>query len=278
MPRISRSGAGATPRRRARPTRWKTARRLGIFVLVGLMMIPSATIILYSVVNPPLTPLMVIRRFEGERIHQQWQPLDRISRHLIYALIAAEDNRFCRHRGFDVDALTDQFDAWASGTHPRGASTITMQTAKNILLWPGRNWPRKVIEAWMTPQIELLWSKQRILEVYVNVIEFGAGVYGAEAAARTYFGISAARLDERQASLLAAVLPAPRTWSLTSPHVTGKARVLRTRVRQLGALLDCATPVRAAGGPKATAAVTAAPTVTAAVARHLAPASVSEPQ
>jgi monofunctional biosynthetic peptidoglycan transglycosylase len=217
------------------------------------MLTPSVTIVLYTVINPPLTPLMVIRRFEGETIHQRWQPLHRISRHLIYAVIAAEDNRFCRHRGFDIDALTDQFDAWASGAQPRGASTITMQTAKNILLWPGRNWPRKVIEAWMTPQIELLWSKQRILEVYVNVAEFGAGIYGAEAAARTYFGIPAARLDPHQASLLAAILPAPRTWSMSSRNVTEKARVLRTRVRQLGPLLDCATPVRAARDRTATA-------------------------
>jgi monofunctional biosynthetic peptidoglycan transglycosylase len=159
-------------------------------------------------------------------------------------VIAAEDNRFCEHAGFDWGELEGQLDALLAGGRARGASTITMQTAKNLFLWPGRDFVRKALEAWLTPQIELLWPKRRIIEVYLNVAEFGPGIYGAEAAARAYFGKSAGALGAREAALLAAVLPSPRRWSPDRPteYLSARARNIRTRIEQLGPMLDCVRP------------------------------------
>ena len=127
-------------------------------------------------------------------------------------------NLFCREQlGFDEDALGEQLDAWWGGERARGASTITMQTARNLLLWPGRDVVRKAIEAWLTPQIALLWPKRRVLEVYLNSVEFGPGIYGAEAAARQYFHRSAAELSTDQALRLAVILPSPLKWSAVRP-------------------------------------------------------------
>lgn len=207
-----------------------------------VLLVPAAILFAYRSINPPITPLMLIRLAQGEGLTKDWQPLDHISPHLPRAVVAAEDNLFCDHFGFDVEALTRQIRKWREGGRPRGASTITMQTAKNILLWPGRDPVRKVAEAWLTPQIEFLWSKQRILEVYLNVAEFGPGIYGAEAAARAFFGTSASALSQTQAALLAAVLPNPREWSAAKPgpYVRQRARSIQRRVGQLGPLLDCA--------------------------------------
>ena len=150
-------------------------------------------------------------------------------------------NVFCRHSGFDAEALSDEIDTWLAGDRPRGASTITMQTAKNILLWPGRDLLRKLIEAWLTPQLELLWSKRRILEVYLSIAEMGRGVYGAEAAARIFFHKPAAALDRHEAALLAAVLPNPRERSALRPdrYVSRRASRIMRRSDQIGPLLDC---------------------------------------
>ncbi|HEX6113419.1 MAG TPA: transglycosylase domain-containing protein, partial [Geminicoccaceae bacterium] len=121
---------------------------------------------------------------------------------------------------------------------------ITMQTAKNLFLWPGRDFVRKALEAWLTPQIELLWPKRRIMEVYLNVAELGPGIYGAEAAARSYFGKSASGLSAQEATLLAAILPSPRDWSPVRPtdYLQGRARTIRARIDQLGPMLDCIRP------------------------------------
>ena len=187
---------------------------------------------------------MVIRLLQGEGLHKTWVPLEAIAPVLPYAVIAAEDNRFCEHAGFDWKELGGQIDAALAGGRARGASTITMQTAKNLFLWPGRDLVRKALEAWFTPQIELLWPKRRIIEVYLNIAEFGPGIYGAEAAARTYFGKSAAGLGKREAALLAAVLPNPRSWSPARPtkYLQSRARTIRTRIDQLGPMLDCVRP------------------------------------
>ena len=143
---------------------------------------------LYRVLPPPGTPLMLIRRVEGYGIDKSWRRLDDISPHLIRAAMAGEDARFCRHHGFDWGAIETAWDRYQSG-HGRllGASTISMQTAKNVFLWPGRDWLRKGFEAWFTALIELAWGKRRIMEIYLNVAEWGPGVYGAEAAAQYYF-------------------------------------------------------------------------------------------
>jgi monofunctional biosynthetic peptidoglycan transglycosylase len=219
--------------------------RLALRIILLFLVGPTAVIGLYRFFDPPITPLMLVRLAQGEALHHRAVPLWRVSPHLIAAVIAAEDNLFCRHFGFDTEALSE-IDTWLAGDRPRGASTITMQTAKNILLWPGRDPLRKLIEAWLTPQIELLWSKRRILEVYLGIAEIGPGVYGAEAAARIYFHKPAAALGRREAALLAAVLPNPRERSAErpDPYVARRASRIMRRADQIGPLLDCVTPTR----------------------------------
>ncbi len=203
---------------------------------------PALVIALYGVVPPPITPLMVIRYVEGAGIDKDWVPLERVAAHVPRAVIAAEDNLFCEHAGFDWGAMRDAIDDYVAGRRVRGASTISMQTAKNLFLWPGRSFVRKGIEAYLTVLIELLWSKRRIIEVYLNIAEWGDGVYGIEAAARTHFRKSAASLSAREAALLAAVLPNPREWSPVRPSdfVAERARTIAVRIDQLGPMLACA--------------------------------------
>lgn len=217
-------------------------RRWLALTALTLALLPTLAVLACAVIDPPLTPLMLIRRVEGLPLRQSWQPLHAISAHLIRAVVAAEDNLFCRHHGFDTSALEGELRDWlVQGNRPRGASTITMQTAKNILLWPGRDPVRKAIEAWMTPQIEAVWSKRRIIEVYLNIIEMGPGVYGAEAAARHFFGKPASQLNRNESALIAAVLPNPRRWSPARPNlfIKHRAQVIDRRVTQILPLLDC---------------------------------------
>jgi monofunctional glycosyltransferase len=216
-------------------------------LLIGLLVVllaPPALLLIYRFLPVPITPLMVIRLIEGEGLDRTWVPLAAIAPALPRAVVAAEDNRFCEHFGFDWQALQGQIDALLAGERVRGASTITMQTAKNLFLWPGRDLVRKALEAWLTPQVELLLPKRRIVEVYLNVAEFGPGIYGAEAAARAYFGNPARDLSTREAALLAAILPSPRDWSPVRPtrYIQGRARTIRMRIEQLGPMLDCIAP------------------------------------
>ena len=172
---------------------------------------------LYIVVNPPITFLMVQRcvqqTFDDNRklrLQKTWVDIEDISPNMVKAVMAAEDNRFRHHKGFDFEQIKRaREDAKRSGRRPRGASTISQQTAKNVFLWNGRNYVRKALEAYQTVLIETFWSKKRIMEVYLNVIEFGDGIYGVEAASQYYFGKSAKRLTKRQAALLASALPNP---------------------------------------------------------------------
>jgi monofunctional biosynthetic peptidoglycan transglycosylase len=216
----------------------RIARRLGLGLLLG----PFLLILLFRFVPPPVTPLMLLRLAEGYGLHHEWVPYDRISPYMADAVVASEDDFFCRERlGIDTDALAGQIAAWSHGERPRGASTITMQTARNLLLWPGRDPVRKVIEAWLTPQIALLWPKQRVLEVYLNIIEFGPGVYGVEAASQQLFGRSAATLTRDEAVRLAVVLPDPLHWSAThpGPYLRQRDETIERRIGQLGSFLDC---------------------------------------
>jgi monofunctional glycosyltransferase len=236
--------------RAAAPARRPAAARSGLrrVLVIGLLIFllaPPVLLLIYRFLPVPITPLMVMRLMQGEGLHKTWMPLAAIAPALPQAVIASEDNRFCEHFGFDWEELGGQVDAILAGGRARGASTITMQTAKNLFLWPGRDLVRKALEAWLTPQIELLWPKRRIIEVYLNVAEFGPGIYGAEAAARAYFGKSANGLRAREATLLAAVLPSPRSWSPVHPtrYVQRRARTIRTRIDQLGPMLDCVRPV-----------------------------------
>jgi monofunctional glycosyltransferase len=211
--------------------------------LLALLLAPPALVLLFRFVPPPVTPLMLLRAAQGHGMRQEWVDHARIAPALAHAVIAAEDNRFCEQAfGFDLAALSGQARAALRGERPRGASTITMQVAKNLFLWPGRDPVRKALEAWLTPQIALLWPKRRVLEVYLNVVEFGPGVYGAEAAARAYFGRPAAALTAPQAARLAVVLPSPleRSAAEPDPHLRARAETIRRRVGELGPLLACA--------------------------------------
>jgi monofunctional biosynthetic peptidoglycan transglycosylase len=158
------------------------------------------------------------------RLHYDWVPLERTSNALRAAVVTSEDQRFRTHRGFDFEAMRDALEDSRRGRRLRGASTITQQVAKNLFLWSGRSFVRKGLEAWLTVWIELLWSKDRILEVYLNLVELGDGVFGVEAAARRYFGKSAAGLGSNEAALLAAVLPSPRRSSVANPSAVVRER------------------------------------------------------
>lgn len=192
-------------------------RLLGILVL-ALFVVPAAMLFLYRFVPPPVTPLMLIRAVEGYGITKSWVPLERISRNLQRAVIASEDAKFCQHGGFDWDAVDNAIERNQQGTRRKlGASTISMQTSKNLFLWPARNFIRKGTEAYLTVWLEALLPKDRILELYLNEIEWGPGIYGAEAAAREYFGVSAAHLTPGQAALMATALPNPLGWRVERP-------------------------------------------------------------
>jgi len=244
LPRIRLRGDRAPrsfwPAARARrpASRW---RKVVNIVLIVFIAVPLALIVLYRVVPPPVTPLMLIRLAQGEGIAKDWVQLSQISPEAAYAAIASEDNRFCIHYGFDFEAIQDVMEGYGEGGELRGASTISMQTAKNLFLWPGRSWIRKGFEAYLTAFLELLWPKRRIIEVYLNIAEWGHGIYGIEAASRKYFGKPAARLTRHEAALLVAVLPNPREWSANPPgrYVAGRADVIAGRIPKLGPLLDC---------------------------------------
>ena len=174
-------------------------------------------IALYRLANPPFTWLIARDAVAGRHIERSWKPLTAISPNLPRAVIAAEDARFCAHHGFDLAAIRQAAARNAAGGKLRGGSTISQQTAKNVFLWPGRSWLRKGLEAAFTVGIEALWGKRRIMEVYLNVVEQGRGVYGAEAGAQAAFGHSAAHLSAAEAARLAAVLPQPIKRSAAAP-------------------------------------------------------------
>ncbi|AKC88375.1 monofunctional biosynthetic peptidoglycan transglycosylase [Pseudoxanthomonas suwonensis] len=194
-------------------------------------------------VDPPVSVFMLARQGEAWRagdwdfrVAYDWRDLDRISPWLPLAVIAAEDQNFASHAGFDLEAIEKAIDHNARGKRVRGGSTISQQVAKNLFLWQGRSWLRKGLEAWYTLLIELMWPKQRILEVYVNVAEFGDGIYGAQAAAHSYWRKDAADLTPEQSARLAAVLPSPRRYSAThpGPYVQRRSAWIQRQMRQLG--------------------------------------------
>ncbi|MET3666700.1 monofunctional biosynthetic peptidoglycan transglycosylase [Caulobacter sp. 1776] len=204
-------------------------RNIALALFIVLVAGPVVTVILYRFIPPPVTPLMVIRAVEGRGLDHRWRPIDKVAPALPRALIAAEDAKFCDHRGFDFDALQKAYANNESGRKIRGGSTISQQTAKNVFLWPGRSYVRKGLEAWFTVLIETFWGKKRIMEVYLNSIEYGPGIYGAEAAAQRYFGVGADRLSPAQASRLAAILPSPLKWKVIKP-----GRYVAKRSKKIG--------------------------------------------
>ncbi|MEQ9608499.1 MAG: monofunctional biosynthetic peptidoglycan transglycosylase [Kiloniellaceae bacterium] len=216
-------------------------RRAVIALLVVFVIAPLSLVVLYRFVPVPVTPLMLIRLVEGQGLSKDWVAWEAIAVPMRQAVVAAEDNLFCEHSGFDWKSLEAAVEAYAAGERAGGGSTISMQTAKNLFLWPSRSIIRKGLEVPLTASLELLWPKQRILEVYLNIAEWGPGVYGVEAAARHYFDRPASVLSLALASRLAAVLPNPLEWSPqpAGDYVAQRAGTIRTRVRQLGPLLDC---------------------------------------
>ncbi len=196
---------------------------------------------------PPPTSAFMMERyvtglFQKERktgIHYHWVSWEEIPPHMFLAVVAAEDQKFMNHWGFDFDSISDAIGKKKKKGRLRGASTITQQVAKNLFLWPGRSYVRKGIEAYFTVLLELLWDKRRILEVYLNIAEFGDGVYGVNAAAENLLGKrSAGYLAKRDAALLAAVLPNPKRFKVRkpSPYVKERCRWIQRQMHQLGSL------------------------------------------
>jgi monofunctional biosynthetic peptidoglycan transglycosylase len=209
---------------------------------LAFVLLSVALVWLFRFVPPPGSMVMVERKVqswvhrEPITIQRQWRSWDNLSNNAKLAVIAAEDQRFPQHRGFDFVEMRRAWEASRDGERLRGASTLSQQTAKNVFLWSGRSWVRKGLEAWFTLLIETLWGKQRILEVYLNVAEWDTGVFGLEAAANHYFGASGSALTERQASLLAAILPNPRNRSASRPdaQVERRSQWIRQQMRNLG--------------------------------------------
>lgn len=238
-----RAGRGRSRgRRRAPPQRKRRARR-GWWIALSLPLIvlgiSVALVLPWRWIAPPTTAFMLRDTLERRQngagaIAYRWAPWERISPWLRVAVVAAEDQKFPTHSGFDLVEIARAVEEQRA--RPRGASTITQQVAKNLFLWPGRSLFRKAAEAWLTVLIELLWPKRRILEVYLNVAEFGRGIYGVRAASERHFGVSPASLSLEQACLLAAVLPSPRRMSAAQPseYVQSRAREIAGTVEALG--------------------------------------------
>jgi monofunctional biosynthetic peptidoglycan transglycosylase len=182
--------------------------------IAGFIVLTVVLVVAFKWLPVPVTATMLM---DANGITKDWESLDNIDRNLVSAVIAAEDSRFCEHFGFDAEAIEQAVKENMEGGRIRGGSTISQQTAKNVFLWQGGGFFRKGLEAWFTFWIELVWGKQRIMEVYLNVAETGIGTYGAEAGSQRYFGHSAARLSPDEASRMAAALPSPKKRSVKNP-------------------------------------------------------------
>ena len=215
----------------------KTAKWLLIIAVLSLL-----PIIILRWAPTPGSMLMVERWYAAKQsdqpieIQYQWRPYEQIPSNMKMAVIAAEDQRFAEHHGFDLKAIRAAVEHNMQGGSLRGASTLSQQVAKNLFLWSGRSYLRKGLEAWFTLWIEVLWPKQRILEMYLNIAEWDRGVFGVDAAARNHFNIGASYLSDRQASQLAAVLPSPLNWDAAQPpaHAQRRAIWIQRQMRQLG--------------------------------------------
>ena len=201
-------------------------------------------VVLYRFVPVPLTPLMIIRcaqqvsRGEKIRLKHHWVPLEEMSKYLPVAVMASEDQRFLQHHGFDVVEIQNAIEERQSGKRLRGGSTISQQTAKNVFLWPKSSWVRKGFETYFTVLIELCWSKERIMEVYLNSIEMGDGIYGAEAVAQQHFSRPAKKLSPANCALVAATLPNPLKYSSKNPsrHVLKRQTAIMRQMKHIGFL------------------------------------------
>jgi monofunctional glycosyltransferase len=220
--------------------------RWAVYVLGFLVTWPIVMTIVYTAVPVPFSNLMILRLFSGNGLSRDWVSIDQMSPYLARAVITSEDARFCEHNGVDwvefQGVIEDVFDDDEGPI--RGASTISMQTAKNLFLWDGRNFFRKGLEIPMAYWMDFVWSKRRMMEVYLNIVEWAPGVYGAEAAAQHHFRKSAAKLSRREAALLAAVLPNPikRKAGKPSKRVNSIANRIMGRMNGMGSYLSCIDP------------------------------------
>ena len=225
--------ARKTAKSRPQPLRWLRRWLLRLTLLVaGIVLFATG---IYTIVNPITGIYMKTEELRLGAIDQQWVEFEAIAPVMARSVVAAEDANFCAHWGFDMTAIRNAIEAGGN----RGASTLTQQVVKNVYLWHGRNWTRKALEALMTPVVELVWSKRRILEVYLNMAEFDEGVFGVDAASHHYFGIGPDQLSARQAALLAAVLPSPKQRSASKPSDFVRRRAT--------AIMDGAATIRADG-------------------------------
>lgn len=184
-------------------------------IFLGLTLFP---VVLYKFVHPPITPLMILRGFEiDKKTDYKWIPIKKMSPNLFQAALAAEDDTFLKHHGFDFRAIKLAYESNQKSKRTKGGSTISQQTAKNVFLWPHRDFVRKGFEAWFTVLIEFIWGKERIMETYLNVVEFGPGIYGVEAASLKYFGKHADKLSKYEAASLISVLPNPHIYKVLKP-------------------------------------------------------------
>ncbi len=220
--------------------RKRQAMRLAARVAVFLCMAPLVLTLAYAILPAISTP-MLGRLVTGQSVERIWTPLEAIAPDLARSVVTSEDARFCTHHGVDWKALNAQLSKLEDGERPRGASTLTMQLAKNLFLWPGRSYIRKGLEIPLALWIDLVLSKQRILELYLNVAQWGDGIYGAEAAARHHFGKSAAKLSRTEAARLATALPNPQLRNPAHPsrRHSSHARTIRGRARAAESWLDC---------------------------------------
>lgn len=219
----------------------------GWFVRILLWLLAAVAIVvllvvmalaLFRYVNPPTTAFMLAHKVQnpGQTLQHQWVPLEDISPWMPLAVVASEDQRFLQHHGVDTVAIRAAVDSYREGGNLRGASTITQQTAKNLFLWNGRHFSRKALEAGIAVGMDGVWPKARVMEVYLNVAEFGDGIYGVGAASEHFFGVSPSRLSANQAALLAAVLPNPKRMRVDapSPYMWERVNWIRRQMNQLG--------------------------------------------
>ncbi len=219
--------------------------RFAVVAAAAALLLLAGLVLLFRFAPPPST-LMLGRWILSEPVDRRWVPLSEISPRLVAAVVASEDARFCRHGGVDWEALREVIEEAGEDGPSRGASTITMQTVKNVLLWPGRSMIRKGIEIALAPVVDFVWSKERVMEVYLNVAEWGPGVFGAEAAARRHFRKSASELTAREAALLAAALPNPlrRDPGRPGPGLLRLAGTVMAKAAAVDPWLDCLPTAR----------------------------------
>lgn len=226
-------------------TRWQRASKIAARVFLWFLMVSVFWVLFYRFVNPPITLLMVIRNVERKsdgkafKMDKKWVKFSDISDNMKRAAVSGEDQLFLKHIGFDVKAIEKAFkNNEKNGKRVKGGSTISQQTAKNVFLWPDRSWVRKGFEAYFTLLIEILWSKERILEVYLNVIEMGDGIYGSEAAAQTFFSKSSNQLTKSEAALIVACFPNPIRWSPKKPtaYIYHRQYLIMRNMQRLGPL------------------------------------------